>query len=397
MTHNDRIGSADTAKGIILLIIIALTDYYPGFLQLWFSNGPLPSAINIIGAFSLTAFFFLSGITIPLFLTQKIYNGNSTHEIIRMIFARALILVTAGVLLANIPRVDAGLTGLSRPLWTIMLVAAIFLVWNRYPDRENNFFTVSGLRITGLAILVFLVFKFNSGSYENNGSLVPGCWELPGLLGWGFLVTALVWLALRNSITGTLFAWLFFLSLNFISALGLNDFLDPVRKYFGVLIDGFIPSIVLSGHLAGVLLKRHPQAEHKKTAMLIAGGGIILVAAGILTGRILPEPGSFNNPAWALSGMGAASLLFIMLYWLIDIRKSDLRSGFLESAGAGFFTAYLIYFLITGLIDLSGLNILIYKTSASPLIKAGGSAVFSLIVVLIGNLSGRAGVRLKFS
>jgi hypothetical protein len=396
MIYNDRIGAADIAKGISLIIIITLYDFYPGLLQSWFSSEALPATINVITGFSFTAFFYLSGVTIPFFITKKINQGNSVYEVIRMIFARTLILITVGVLLANIPRVNPEFTGVSQPLWALMLIVAIFLTWNRYPDRENNFFTVSGLRILGLAIIVFLVFRFRSGSYENNGSFIPGCWELPGLLGWGFLVSSLVWLALRNSIAGTLIILFFFLSLNVINALGLNDYLDPARRYFGVLIDGFIPSIVLCGHLTGVVLKRYPPAEYKKPALLIAGGGIIFVTAGILTIRSFPLTGSFNNPAWAIAGAGTASLIFIILYMIFDLRRYRWRPVLIESAGGSFFTVYIIYFLISSMISLSGLNLLIYKTSSLLLIKTGGSVIFSFVILLTGNFLLRTGIRLKF-
>ena len=396
MTHNNRIVSVDIAKGFILLIIIALTDYYPGILRIWFNSEPLPSSLNIISGLSFTAFFYLSGITFPFFVSKKINQNNSTNEIIRMIFARTLILITVGMLLENISRVDASLTGLSQPLWTFFLITAIFLTWNRYPDRDNNFFTVNGLRVAGLAILVFLVLKFNSGTYENNGSLIPGCWELPGLLGWGFLVSSLTWLALHNSLTGTFTVWLFFFSLNVISALGLNDYLDPARKYFGVLIDGFIPSIVLAGHLTGILLKKYPVSELLKPALIIGGAGVLFIISGILSVRFFPLSDSFNNPSLTLAGTGTASLLFILLYIFTELRKPGLRAGFAGTAGAGFFSAYLIYFFISSAIALTGINLLFYKTSGIFLIKAGGSVAFALIIILSGNLLARTGIRLKF-
>jgi len=396
MIYNDRIGAVDIAKGVILIIIITLYDFYPGLLQSWFGSERIPATINVIAGFAFTAFFYFSGITIPFFITKKINQYNSVYEVIRMIFARALILIAVGVFLANIPRVNPELTGVSQPLWALMLIVAIFLTWNRYPDRENNFFTVSGLRIIGLALIVFLVFKFRSGSYENNGSFIPGCWELPGLLGWGFLVSSLLWLALRNSIAGTLIILLFFLSLNLISALGLNDYLDPARRYFGVLIDGFIPSIVLCGHLTGVALKRYPPSEYMKSALFIAGGGIIFVTAGILTIRYFPLTGSFNNPSWAILGAGTSSLIFIILYLIFDLRRYRWRPVIIESAGSSFFTVYMIYFLISSMISLSGINLLIYKTSSLLLIKTGGSLTFSFVIVLTGNFLLRSGIRLKF-
>ncbi|MGQ9620476.1 MAG: hypothetical protein ACUVTX_05760 [Bacteroidales bacterium] len=396
MTINNHISSISMAKGIILLITITLIDYYPDLLQEWFNSSPMPPCLNIIAGLSLGVFFFLSGITIPFFVTKKINEGHSNYEIIRLIFARTIILAVVGIMLANISRLNPELTGMGQALWSVLLIVAIFLIWNRYPDRENNFFTVSGLKISGLAILVFLVFKFNSGFYENSGSLILGYWELPGLMAWGFLISALIWLALRNSIAGTIIAWLFFLSLNIIGSMGMNNFFNPARKYMGVLIDGFVPSIVLSGHLTGIMIKRYPRSAYSKLCLIIISAGIFLVAAGIITTGFFRSEKTFNNPSWALTGTGAASILFVLLFWLKEIHNKPARPLLTETAGKNFFTAYLLYIFISGLISLSGLNILLYKMSELSVIRAGGSVLFSFFIIFITFLLARAGVRLKF-
>jgi len=377
-------------------VIIALTDYYPGIIKEWFNSNLATSALNIFAMLSFGTFFYLSGITIPFYVSKKINEGHSNPEIIRMIFARTLILIVVGMMLANYDRVNAGLTGFSGSLWLVLLTVAIFLVWNRYPERDNIFFTVSGLRILGLVILVFLVLKFNSGSYENSGSLVPGCWELPGMLGWGFLVSALTWMALRNSIAGSIIALLFFFSLNIIGALGLNHFLDPARKFAGILIDGFVPSIILAGHITGVLLKRHPESEYPKLSLVLLSTALVLIFAGIFTIKLFPDNGTFNNPAWALITIGTSSALFVTLLWLTDLQKIPLRMPVTETAGKNFFTAYVIFFLLSGLASLSKLNILIYKTSDILLIKAAGSVILSFVILFITSRLARAGIRLKF-
>jgi len=191
MSHTNRITSADIGKGFLLALIVFLAVYYPGLLKDWYDSAGMNPFLNILAGIAFGWFFFFSGITIPFYVSKKLNEGNTTFDIIKIILARTLILMVTGILVANTGRVNSELTGIPSVLWSILLITAIFLVWNRYPDRDNNFFTVSGLRITGLAIMVFLVLKFRSGSWENNGSLIPGYWELPGLAGWGFLVSSL--------------------------------------------------------------------------------------------------------------------------------------------------------------------------------------------------------------
>ncbi|MBP8959354.1 MAG: hypothetical protein KBG40_02895 [Bacteroidales bacterium] len=396
MTSDYRIVPVYNAKGIILIIILAIIDMYPGALSAWVYCQPLSVSISVILTLSLISFFYLSGITIPFELSEKINMDRSKYEIIKYIFAQTLIYVVVGMCIANITRVNKDLTGFNSSVWAILLVISIFLIWNHYPDKENNFFTVSGLRFFGLLILVFLVFKFKSGNYENNGSLIAGYWELPGLYGWGFLVASLTWLLLRNSITGTSIIWFFFFALNIICALGMTSSLGPTRKYLGILIDGFIPSAFIAGVITGIFIRRSPVSFWTKMSLIVGAAGIVLTATGIIIGKFIPLTVTFNNnPAWALAGTGIASLFFILFFYLHEVRKISFPARLFESAGTNFFTAYIIIFLVYSIINLSGIDILIYKNSSLAPVKTGGSILFSLLITILVSAMARAGIRLK--
>ncbi len=396
MSHSTRIISADMGKGFILAAIAALSGYYPSILSNWVNAVEMQPLLNIFTGLTFGFFFFFYGLTIPFYVSKKINKGNASYDILKIIFARTLILLVVGILLANISRVNSRLTGIPAPLWSFLLIAAIFLVWNRYPEKDNNFFTVSGLRVVGLAVLVFLVLKFRSGSWENDGSLVPGYWELPGLAGWGFLISSLSWLALRNSLTGTFILWSFFFSLNILAGLEMNRYLDPVRPFIGVIIDGYIPVLVLSGHLAGIIVKRHSLSEIKKLllpALLIA---VIIIIAGIFLLRFFPIGNSFGNPAFALLISGSASLFFLLMFLKYDIKNKPISLNMFRITGQSFFTAYMIYLVISAIIKTTGADSLIYTDSTSSLLRMAAAIFVSLTIVILTYLLHKAGIKLKF-
>ena len=132
----------------------------------------------------------------------------------------------------NTGRVNAELTGISVNLWAILMYVGVFLIWNDYPDKENRFFTITALKLAGIAILVFLIFKFKSGQPENNGSLITGWWGFLGLIGWGYLVAAFAYVLFRDSIVKTALLTVFFLVMNMLSGWNLIGFPDIIKTSF---------------------------------------------------------------------------------------------------------------------------------------------------------------------
>lgn len=397
MYSDSHLRSIDFVKGLILLGTLFITNYSHGIFSNWFSGTLQMSGINVVFTLIISVFFFFSGMTIPFRLSRKINEGQSFYDILRSVFAISIIMIAVGAMLVNIPRVNRDLTGIGPGLWSVILVTAVFLVWNRYPDKENNFFTVSGLRIAGLALLVFLVFKFRSGTWENNGSLITGYWELPGVSGWGFLAASLIWLLFRNSISGTLIAWSFFLALNIFSSLGLNSFFDPARHYFGVVIDGFIPFLFVSGMLAGILVKNISPYEKNKLIAILVISGLILASAGLLLFfRFIPPSGYYGQPSWALIAAGISTLLFTLLFFLLDLKSTGPGSRFAEKTGISFFTGYILSFFLYGIANMAGADLHSFQNTLSPALNIAGSALFSLIVTSITLFLARVGVRLKF-
>jgi hypothetical protein len=100
-----------------------------------------------------------------------------------------------------------------------------------------------------------LIFKFKSGQPENNGSLIAGWWGILGLIGWGYMVSAFTYLICRDSIPRTTVFAFFFLGINILSGLKLLEFLNPVKPLLGIIIEGNVPFIVLTGLIAGLMVK----------------------------------------------------------------------------------------------------------------------------------------------
>jgi predicted acyltransferase len=382
-------------KGLLILLMLFVIDLYIPGLPPWLSETSSGSVGPGLAGWVFTGFLFMFGMTIPFAITNKINENLSSYGIIRHIFARTIVLLAVGILMVNTTRVNPELTGFGKDIWALMMFIAVFLVWNRYPEKDHNFFTVSGLKFLGLAVFVFLIFRFRSGSFENGGSLITGWWEIPGLAGWGLLVSGLTYLAFRNSIFGTFIIWLFFLSLNILTQLMLLEFLNPVRPYLGVLIDGHIPLILLSGHLAGLILKRFSTTEYKKVILILTSMSVIMIVSGFIFRKWIFTSEISRNPGNALFCCGLTLLIFTLVYWLADIRKNDRWFAFLKPAGEYAFMTYILPNIFYHLIWISGLPVLFYQNSGNIFINTAGSALWAIIMVWLTSVLVRLNIRLK--
>jgi heparan-alpha-glucosaminide N-acetyltransferase len=395
MTENNRISSIDIMRGLTLFLMLFVNDLYMPGVPSWLGH----RAGNFDGMgladWVFPGFLFMVGMAIPFSIGNRINRGEDTFSIAKHIFMRSISLLIIGVLMLNSGRVNPEFTGLSKNLWAILLYLGVFLIWNKYKDTEGNFFTQAGLRFAGVAILVFLVFKFKSGKVENNGSLILGWWGILGLIGWGYLVSALIYLALRDSIAKTTVAVLFFLGVNILSKLELLTFLNPVKSVFGVIIEGNVPFIVLSGMLATLILKKYSKSDYVKTIIIFVAIGALSIIAGFFLRKWFIISKILATPSWGLLCDGISLILFALLYWIIDIKKHIKWAFFLKPAGENSLTTYLAPDIVYYLIWSTGIPILFYKQSGVPIIVIAGSLIWALLMVGLTALLVRFNIKLR--
>ena len=395
MDNENRIFSIDIMRGLTLLLMLFVNDLYMPGVPSWLGHRAADFDGMGLADWVFPGFLFMVGMAVPFSICKRISEGQSTYTIGRHIVIRTVSLLIIGVLMLNSWRVNPEFTGLGKNLWAILMYIGVFLIWNKYPENDNNFFTVAGLRLAGIAILVFLVFKFRSGEIENNGSLITGWWGILGLIGWGYLVSAFIYLVVRDSILNTVVALLFFLTFNILSKLDLLNSLNPVKSILGVIIEGNVPFIVLSGMLTSIILKKYSNSDFRKTIVIIVTIGILCFLAGYILRKWFLISKIQATPSWGLICNGISMMLFALLYWIIDIKKQTRWTFFLKPAGENSLTTYLATSILYCVIWSTGIPLLIYKQSASPLIVITGSVIWALLMAGLTALLVRYGIKLK--
>jgi predicted acyltransferase len=395
MTNFNRISSIDIMRGLTLVLMLFVNDLNMNVAPSWLGHAEADFDGMGLADWVFPGFLFIVGMSIPFAFSKRFSAGQLLPDISRHIITRSVALIIIGVLMLNTGRVDPELTGMSKNLWSLLMYIAVFLYWNDYPDKENKFFTVTGLKLLAIGIFIFLVFKFRSGEPENGGSLITGWWGILGIIGWGYLISAFTFVMCRESIIKTSLVALFFLILNILAGLNMTDYLDGARPVFGVIINGNVPLIVLTGLIAGLIIQQVSEKEFKPVIVTFVGLGILYIISGFFLRGWFIISKIQGTPSWGMICAGISMLVFILIYWIADVKKKIKWAEFLRPAGENSLTTYIAPDILYYLIWSTGVPILIYKESNQPLIVIAGSIAWALLMVALTAFLARLKIRLK--
>lgn len=392
---SNRIVSIDIMRGLTLLLMLFVNDLNMDVAPAWLGHMKADFDGMGLADWVFPGFLFMVGMAIPFAFSSRISQGLTVAENSRHIFTRTVSLLVIGILMLNTARVDPSLTGISKNLWALLMYIAVFLIWNNYRNKADKPFTVTGFRLAGIGILVLLVFKFKSGQPENDGSLITGWWGILGLIGWGYLVSAFTYLLCRDSFVKTAIIAGLFLGLNILSGLNLLEFLDPIKPFLGIIIEGNVPLLVLTGLLAGLIVKGSHSEGHKVVIRKLVIAGIFCTGAGFILRQWFILSKIQATPSWGLVCCGISFLVFTVIYFLTDALKKTGWASFFRPAGENSLTTYLAPDILYYLIWMTGIPVLFYKQSTNPFLVVGGSIIWAILMVWLTALLKRLGISLK--
>ena len=394
MNSSSRIESIDIMRGLTLLLMLFVNDLNMRVAPAWLGHMKADFDGMGLADWVFPGFLFIVGMAIPFAISGRLKKGDSIPKTVMHILIRTVSLLIIGVLMLNTGRVNPETTGMSGNLWALLMYVSVFLVWNDYPSGKFKLL-FSVMRAAGIAILIFLAVIFRSGSTEDPGWMITGWWGRLGLIGWGYLVSSLIWLALRDSVTGTAVAVIFFLAVNILDQKGVLAFLDPLRPVLGIIIQGNVPLIVLTGMLAGVLLRKLKESGNGRIILLFITLGFVSLAAGFIFRKWFIISKIYATPSWGMICSGISFIVFAAIFWLADVKGLTRWAGFVRPAGKHSLTTYLAPDILYHLIWMSSVPILIYKQSSEPLVAVIGSIVWALLMAGLTALLAKVNIKLK--
>ena len=377
MEKGKRILSIDIMRGFNLVLMLFVNDLYMPGVPGWLGHTKGDFDGMGLADWVFPGFMFMVGMSIPYSVGNRIARGEDKTTILKHVLVRAGSLLIIGVLMANSRNVGPEYTGMTKSLWSMIMYTGVFLIWFNYDNTKWNKVTIYGLQILGVLMILPMVYIYRS---PDDDAFRFNSWGILGTIGWGSLIAGLVYVWFRDNITKTAIVVMFFLLLNILSKLHFLDFLRPLRIVMGPVINGNAPFIVLSGMLITLILKKYATENALKTILIIASLGVLSIAAGFMLRPWFIISKIQATPTWGLICNGISMLLFVLLFWIIDIMKKINWSLFLRPAGANSLTVYLVPDMFYYIIWQFSLPFLFYKHLPEPGMVILGSIVWALIM-----------------
>lgn len=334
------------------------------------------------------AFLFIVGLSIPHAIRARLKKGDSKLLILRHIIERTLALLIMGVFMVNLENLDTGNSLIGKNLWQILMTLSFFLIWNIYPKKVAGGIPPLALKILGWAILLFLAIIYTGNGPVDDQWMKFHWWGILGLIGWGYLLSALVYLFLGNRpfwIGVILFTLLI---------LNINEFKTPFNTSIVLVVSASNYASVLCGVLVTSIMIRLQEKEKMRSMVFIfLGIAAVLMLFGFVSRPLWGISKILATPSWTAICASITTLVFIVLYLVSDKLGFSKWADIIKPAGYSTLTCYLVPYYVYALVAMAGLALPdVLTTGIVGILK---SIVFSILIIQLTGLLGKINIRLK--
>jgi len=385
--------SVDFFRGITILVMIFVNDVASVKGLSWWNYHIAAGEqgmtyVDVV----FPAFLFIVGMAIPLAVNKRKSQGMPLAKLLYHTVVRSLSLVAIGLLIMNGREEDPSLTGISYATWNVFMFIGVILLWNLYPKAEGRrklLFTI--LKWSGLGILIILLALYRRNVDGEALWINPRNWAILGGIGWAYLSVVLIYLLTKGKFWWLVCSLALLILLNVAMKAGHVDFLRSVPRYIWPVGSGSLASITMAGLILSKIFLEKSVAHSikEKYSWGIAFAILLLISGWVLLPFGLAKIGS--TPSWCLFSAAICVVIFMALYWIVDLNKLVGWAGFMKPAGSNPLLTYIlpdIYYAIFGLYHFAALA----GEGFAGVIRA---LLFSLFILAISAVMTRMKVRLQ--
>ena len=388
----DRIHSIDAFRAVTMFLMIFVNDIdgmpnTPAWLH---HAGENADALGLADTI-FPAFLFIVGLSIPFAFQNRLKRGDP--QIPWRIITRSFGLIFIGFYHANMETYNEATAILPQPVWESLLTIAFFLIFLDYDKSTTALkrYILQGIGVV-LLILMSIVYKTNDPGHT---WLHFTWWGILGLIGWAYLVCALIYYYSRGYLWVQAAAWVFFMFFNIDFHYGWLNFMTPVQKYVWIAGNGAMQTFTMAGVFVAVLYMR--QKEKSEIHMLWIGMILMAVIMFNLGFIVRYFSGGISKardtPSWVLICTGISLVVCAGFIFLVDFRHKYKWFNFIKPAGTNTFTCYLVPFIFYPLYQMSNIGYPEYLSQGTGGIIKG--LAFAMAMVWITGLLEKINIRLK--
>jgi predicted acyltransferase len=343
---SQRIHSLDLLRGLTILLMIFVNEV-AGIRNIpdWLHHKEAGVDGMTIVDWVFAGFLFIVGMSIPLALNRRIQKGDNFWQLQQHILIRTIGLLVLGVFMVN---AEGGYNeeamGMPIGVWSLLFYPCVILVWNYYTfDNKLWGYVLRGIGITGLIILAFIY----RGGEDGTEYLQPRWWGILGLIGWAYLYSCVLYQVFRGNkyyLAAMVGVCILIYAIGHADLSADNAFLGWTRSQGGKATHTLL---ALCGMiLTAIFFDQKPDRSlsyRLNEALAFAG---VLFAAGFLL-RPYYHIGKIGaTPTWGLYSSVIGILVFIILYWITDLKGINRWAKIFRPAGSNPLLTYIIPFIM---------------------------------------------------
>jgi hypothetical protein len=338
--------------------------------------------------------------SIPHAIENRFAKGESKLQVLGHIGLRTLALLVMGLFQVNLGGggISAEL-GISRQVFSILMVTCFFLIWNVYPRRTDaKKWIFTGLQLLGIAGLMYLALIYRNREglallYQGDDGWVlqTRWWGILGLIGWAYAICALIYLFIsRGNLVYQIIAWTVIVVYSMFGASKSLGFMQGV-----VPDNGTLQAFTMSGVVLSTMFTKWFSAQKSPTKLIlpVLGIGIALIIAAFISRQFWHISKLAATPTWMFLCVGLSIVVYAFFYFLVDIKGQKNWFRIISPAGTATLTCFLIPSYFYAVIQLTGFKfpemISVYPIG---LLKCAAVSLFCIGVTF---LIGKIGIKLK--
>ncbi|WMW79158.1 DUF5009 domain-containing protein [Undibacterium cyanobacteriorum] len=379
-----RIESIDCFRGLTFFFMIIVNELHgvPGISK-WLKHMPAHADAMSLPDVIFPAFLFIVGMSIPFGVQARKKAGDSNLKIVQHIFLRALGLITMGFFMVN---AEAGYDEARMPIsigaWALTSYLAFMLIWGVY-QFKNQLVNIGG-RLLGIFILAALASIYHGD--QTQSWMSPQWWGILGLIGWAYLVSALVYL-----VTGPCLMKIGVALLGMIAYYAASHsailFSPALNIFLSQDAHAAHSSIVLCGLLTSTLFFYNGSSVSAIVRLSKAMQfSLVLLFFAFALHNAYPISKIYATPTWCMYSAALCVAIYCLLYFQIDMRCQRKLANLVYPVASNPLICYLMPFVVAGILQVFKVSNPIHGLSG--FYGAIACVLYScLIVFLVGRLN----------